>query len=252
MTLATIAKSVEKFSVDNSPAILSAIGVAGTITTAVLSAKAGVEAHLILDENTERRSDGPNPQSQKEKIQLTWKVWVLPASVGTITVTSIILANRIGTRRAAAMATAYIVSAEAFDEYKHKVVEKLGETQERKVRDDIAQDRVDKAGNALIVLDDTKVLCFEQYTGRYFNSTVETIKQAQNQINYRILNDGYASLSDFYNLIDLPLTSVSEELGWNSDKMLEIQFATVMSETQKPCISIDFDTTPVRNYHKFR
>jgi Family of unknown function (DUF6353) len=244
MTFASIAKTAEKFTADNSPTILTAIGVAGTITTAVLSAKAGIESASILSEE-------PAYMTKKEKVKLTWQVWVLPVGVGTITVTSIIFANKIGTRRAAAMATAYVISETAFDDYKSKVVEKLGKSKERDIHDFIAQDRVDQAGASTIIIDDGDVLCFEQYTGRYFKSTMETIKKAQNDTNYQVLHDGYASLSDFYQRIGLPITSISEELGWNSDTKLEILFSTVMSENQKPCISIDFNVTPVRDYHKF-
>jgi len=65
-----------------------------------------------------------------------------------------------------------------------------------------------------------------------------------------VLNDFYASLSDFYDLIGLPTTSFSDEVGWNSDRLLELQFSTVLSDDGRPCISIDFRTVPIRDYYK--
>jgi hypothetical protein len=256
MSIASLAKSVEKFSADNSPMILTAIGVAGTITTAILSAKAGIQAHGLVVAEEQSRTMESEPfrnvkLDAKTKVQLTWKVWVIPASVGTVTCTSIIMANRIGTRRAAAMATAYMVTTEAFDEYKHKVVEKLGETKERQIHDEVAQDRMRRVDSSHVVIGEGKVLCFDQYTGRYFDSTVESIKKAMNDTNYEILQQNSASLSSFYDRIGLPPTSFSEEFGWSSDKPMDILFSTTLAEDGKPAVSIDFTVKPIRDYYKF-
>ena len=79
---------------------------------------------------------------------------------------------------------------------------------------------------------------------------METLKKAQNDTNYQVLNDVYASLGDFYSRVGLARTSISEEVGWNSNKLLELEFSTTMSEDGRPCISIGFHVDPVRNYHK--
>jgi hypothetical protein len=60
----------------------------------------------------------------------------------------------------------------------------------------------------------------------------------------------YASLSDFYHLIGLPSTSFSDEVGWTSDKLLELEISTVLSEDERPCLSIGFNVAPIRNYYK--
>ena len=155
--------------------------------------------------------------------------------------------------RAAAVAAAYTISEKAFSEYKEKVVERLGTPKEQKIRDEVAQDRVTKNPpneRETIITGGGEVLCYEAFTGRYFKSDMETLKKAQNDLNYVMLNDGYASLSDFYNKIDLPTTSYSDEIGWTSDKLLELNFSTVLSDDGRPCISIDFMAAPVRDYYK--
>lgn len=255
MTFAELVKRGEKLTVDNSPLILTAVGVTGTLTTAYLTAKATFQAaELILIERVEREYDViGRPLEYREEARLVWQLYIPPAGMAIVTIGAIIGANRIGTRRAAAMAAAYTISERAFDEYKEKIVEKLGAKKERAARDEIAQDRVDRnpvGKTEVIITGGGEVLCFDAYTGRYFYSDIETLKKAQNDINYRILNDTYASLNDFYAMIGLNNVEMGEEVGWNCDKLLEINFSTTMSNDQKPCILIAFVVMPTRDYYR--
>jgi hypothetical protein len=257
MTLVDLAKRAEKLVADRSPLILTAVGVTGTITTAVLTGKAAIKADRLLEKEKYYQSQRSNTPVEvlppKEMFLLVWKLYIPPASVGALTVTSIILANQIGTRRAAAMAAAYALSEKAFTEYKEKVVEKIGENKERLVRDDLAQDQVRNnpvTDNQILMTGGGTVLCYEPFTGRYFNSDMESLKKAQNDLNYQVLSNYYASLSDFYDLVGLPRTKISDDLGWNSDEILELNFSTVLSDDGRPCISIDFKVAPIRDYYR--
>jgi hypothetical protein len=261
MTLSEILKRAEKLTVDNSPVLLTAIGTVGTLTTAYLTGKASFKAaHILEDALEEKRIEiqhdkprGIPSLDNKEKVRIVWKLYIPAASTGVVTVVSIIAANRIGMRRAAAVAAAYSISEKAFAEYKEKVLEKIGENKERDVRDDLAKDRVKDnpvSSSQVIITGGGDVLCYDAFTARYFKSDMESLKKAQNDLNYKVLNDFYASLSDFYDLIGLPTTSFSDEVGWNSDRLLELQFSTVLSDDGRPCISIDFRTVPIRDYYK--
>lgn len=255
MGLIEIVKRAERLAVDNSPAILTAIAVTGTLTTAFLTGRATFKAaELIADEEYSfRPREMEHRLDNKEKFILVWKTYIPAAGTGIITVVCIVFANRIGTRRAAAVAAAYTISERAFTEYKEKVVEKLGTAKDQKIRDEIAQDRVSRnpvVEHDILVTGGGEVLCYEAFTGRYFKSDMETLKKAQNDLNYTMLNEGYVSLSDFYNKIDLPTTSYSDEIGWTSDKLIELDFSTTLSEDGRPCISIDFMVAPVRDYYK--
>ncbi len=256
MTLTTILKQAEKFTTDHSPQILTGIGVAGTIFTAILTGKASVKAYHRVKYETMQRDlvDGePYEPTTRDKVEWTWKLFVVPSTAGALTITSIILASQIGTRRAAAMAAAYAVSERAMSEYKEKVLEKLGENKERAIRDEVAQDRVRNNPvdeNHVIVTGAGKVLCYEPYTGRYFMSDMETLKKAQNDLNYLVLNNYYASMSDFYDLIGLDRTKVSDDMGWNSDKLLELTFSTVLSDDDRPCMVMDYQVVPIRGYSR--
>ena len=255
MNIQGLAKHVERVAVDNSPAILTAIGVTGTVTTAIFASKASFKAADIIREmeSVEPVADDPK-QRLLDRTKATWQLYIPAVGVGTATIACIVFANQIGTRRAAAMAAAYSMSEKAFSEYREKIVEKVGEAKEQEARDEIAQERVERnpLGSQVIVVNDREVLCFDQYTGRYFNSDMETLKQAQNKINYRMIRENYASLNDFYDCIGLDWVPTGDDVGWNSDQMLELSFTTVLSDDQRPCIAIDFHTVPVRNFYRNR
>lgn len=259
MDFRPILKRLEKATIDNSPAILTAIGITGTVTTAYLTAKATLKAHALLREEVARVNHGI-PQSRqteptrKDVFLMTWKFYIPAATTGVVTIAAIFGANRVSTRRAAAMATAYSISERAFSEYKEKIVEKIGENKERAYRDEIAQERVEKNPvdeKTVIITGGGEVLCYDQFTGRYFKSSMEAIRQAENKLNHVILHDGYASLTDLYYELGLSPTSFSDEVGWTSDYLLDIKVSTTMSEDNRPCLSIDFDIRPSRYFAHF-
>lgn len=256
MNFTSFLKHAERLIINNSPVILTAIGVAGTLTTAYLTGKATFEAaeEIFYAErgsigNTKHRS-----LTSKQKIELVWKFYIPPTGTAVLTVASIICANRISGRRAAALAAAYSISERAFDEYKTKVIEKMGEKKEQAVRDEIAQDRVNRhpvSTSEVIIIGNSDVLCYDIYTGRYFTSSVEKIRSAQNTINERLLHDHYASLTDFYDIIGLPATKVSDEVGWNLDFMLKVDTnTTTISDDGRPCLVMDFDVSPSRQFFR--
>lgn len=250
MTLTGLLKRAEKLITDNSPGILTGLAVAGSVATAYLTGVASMRAARLIDETEAFGNYGLEP---KEKVILVWRMYLPAVITGGVTVTCIIFSNRIGSRRAAAVAAAYSLTERAFEEYRDKVVEKLGERKEQAIRDEIVQDRMDRhppVQSQVIVTGTGDVLCTDAYSGRYFNSSVESIRQAQNDVNFQILHDGYASLTDFYDRLGLSSTQISDNVGWNSGRMLEIFFSAALTPEQKPCVSIEFSVEPYHNYTK--
>lgn len=251
MNLNGLVARAAKLASNNSPLILTAIGVAGTIATAYLAARAAYKSSDVFVDKTINLRE-PRTLTTEEKFKATWKLYIPAVGTGVCTIACIIAANRIGTRRAAAMAAVVAISEKALDEYRTKVAEKFGETKERKVRDEIAQDRVTNAppDDKQLVIVGSNVLCMDSYSGRYFQSDMESIRKIQNDLNWAILGDGSASLTDFYYEIGLGKTDVSDEVGWNIDNQLEIVFSAAMHEG-KPVMVLTFKTYPIRDYYKF-
>lgn len=250
MNLSIITRKAGQFLEDNATTILTAGGVIGTTMTAILTAKATFKAAEIisLEENAE---GDEHDLSTSEKVKLVWPHYIPPVVVGTATIGSIVAANYMSAKRAAALAAAYGISERQLKEYKDKVLEKVGPNKERALRDEIAQDRVTNTpSKEVIVLASGDVLCFDMTTGRYFRGSVEKIRRAENTINQELFNHQYASLSHFYDEIGLPPTSFSDDVGWNLAQggAFEVQFSTTRSPDDEPCIAIDFTTAPKTDY----
>jgi hypothetical protein len=179
--------------------------------------------------------------SHRETAEIVWKVYIPPALSAGVTIACIIGSAKASSRRTAAITAAYSLSERAFSEYKEKVVEVLGKNKDQKVRDAIAQDKVDKnPPTAIITTSNGTVLCCELLTGRYFESDMEALRKAENKINSMALGNGEASLSDLYYLLDLPWTTFSSENGWTSERLLELEFSPIMAPGDKPCLAFDY------------
>lgn len=250
----------EKLLSVNPTTLLTGMGVSGVVTTAYLTGRASFKAaqlierdRLIREAEANRRIPGGGYEEAtvKEKAKLIWPLYVAPVSVGATTITSIVMANHVASKKVAALAVASGISDRALQEYKQKVIEKLGEKKETDIRDEIAQDRVNRnppSSSEVILAGTGEVLCFDQLTGRYFQSSVEKIRQAEIKINYDILNHMYASLSSFYDEIGLPPTPYSDTVGWNGNERFEVLFSTVLSTDNRPCLAIDFSYPPFAEY----
>lgn len=241
MTLTQLVKRTEQIFRNNSPVIMAAIGVSGTLSTAYLTGKASFYAAQDIDLVQTREN---RKMSNKEKVKIVWKLYIPAAVSGVTTVACIVGSARVGTRRTAAAYSMLSVSEKAFTEYKDKVVETIGERKERSIQDSVAQDRVNAnpaSTREVIITGGGNVLCCELFTGRYLQSDFETLRKAQNDVNAKIFSQNYVTLSDFYEMIGLPITSNSWNVGWDSSKMMELSFSTVLSEDQRPCIAFNYN-----------
>lgn len=244
---------------DNSTTILTGAGVVGTVGTAYLTGRATFRAAEIIQkqenpntpEGYVRHSVNSGEMSKMDKVKLVWPHYIPPGVVLVITVTSIVAANRISSKKIAALVVASGISDRALTEYKQKVIEKFGERKETDIRDEIAQDKVNKNppdSRQVIIAGSGQVLCFDTLTGRYFHSTVEDIRRAENRVNYEIIHFNSASLSMFYEEIGLDPTDYTDSVGWNSNGPLEVKLSTVMSTDNRPCVAIGFTRNPTPDY----
>lgn len=248
----------------HSTTILTGVGVGGTVATAILTGRASFKASEILREESIVMGVEDEPSvnvstlvtkkielSMPTKIKLTWKYYLPPVATGVTTITCIIVANKISSKKIAALAVAGGISERALQEYKEKVVEKIGVRQSKAVRDEIAQDRVtNNPPNSQVVITGTgQVLCYDMLTGRYFQSSVEDIKRAENKINFILNNHMSASLSEFYEEIGLEPTTYTDSVGWGPNHRFEVSFTTTMSTDNRPCVAVDFTEPPHMEYY---
>lgn len=250
--LATISANIRRFVSRRSPEILMGIGISGMITTTVLAVKATPKAlELIEEKKQEELVDKLTPL---EVVKVAWKPYI-PALVTCVVSTSCLIgASSVNAKRNAALATAYKLSETALTEYREKVIETIGEKKERTVRDRVAEERVKKnpvSKNEVIVTGNGKTLCFDPISGRYFMCSIEVIKRAENELNKQMLHDisGYVSLNEFYDELGLDHTSIGDDLGWNTDQLIDIAFSSQLNDNGEPSVVLDYLVAPKYDFN---
>lgn len=250
--ITSIAEGARKFVVDNSPMILTGMAVAGVVTVAVLAAKASPRAVQDIQHAESERTE---PLSTTEKVQLTYHYFIPAAVAGSLTIGAIIMAQSINSRRQAAFISAYTIAETRYREYQKKVAETLGDQKEQQIHDDVSAKiaRDNPLGDREVyVTGKGHIQTYDPMSDRYFTADFPTLQQAEIDTNYQILSEGYASLNDFYSRCGLSSIPLGEEVGWTSDKKLELRITTMQNqEDNSPCFAIAFYTDPVRNYYRF-
>lgn len=235
-----------------SPEILTGIGIFGMITTTVLAIKATPKA-LKLIENKKERED-KDDLTVKEAVKETWKCYIPVFTVGCLSITCLISSNRISLKRTAIMSTAYKISEEAFKKYNRKVFETIGEKKTDDIKNSIIKDEIDsKDIPNKILANDENIICYDVISGRFFQSNKEEIKRAVNNLNKIIIDDGYASLNDFYYELkndDMNSIKVGDDLGWfMDDGLLEVKFSSGINNNGIPYLVMEYDVSP--KYYKY-
>lgn len=233
----------------NTPLILTTGGVIGIFVTAGFTGKATLEAAEVV-KRLDATVDGT--LTKREIVEAVWKIYIPPLLIGVATAACIVGTHSIHTRRNAALLSVYSLTEVALREYKDKVVETIGENKERKIHDEIMQDRVNEnpPSSEIIVVGTGKVQCMEAITGRYFESDMESIRRAENDINSRLIHDMYCSHNEFCSLVGLPQTPLGDQIGWTTDHMMEIVFTSAINpKNGTPVLVVDYRISPKSDYY---
>ena len=248
-----LAKDTKTVLAKYSPEILTGIGVAGMVTSTVLAVRATPKALMHIED---ARYEKGEDLTALEKVKATWKDYIPAVAPGVTAGACIIGASSINYKRNAALAAAYTLSETAFSEYKEKIIETIGEKKEQIIKEEIAAETVQNnpvdAKNVIITGKGT-TLCLDIRFKQYFESDIESIRRAVNNINARLSSgEEYVSLNDFYDELGIGRIPIGEELGWNMgrDGLLEVDFGTAMSNDNRPCITIDYCVAPRYDYYK--
>ena len=251
LNLAKLANDIKSGVSKHSPEILTGIGIAGMVATTVLAVKATPKAIELIKNEKELAESYNEELTSMDKVKVCWKCYIPAAVTGFMSITCLIGASSVNTKRNAALTAAYTLSDSALREYREKVVETIGEKKEKTIKDKISEDTIKQnpvTKSEVYITDKGDSLCFEPMSGRYFKSDIDKIKRAKNNLNEKILVDAFnagVSLNDFYEEIGLPKTSMGENLGWNLDTgIIDIYLSAQITDEGTPCLVINYTNPP--------
>lgn len=249
--LAVVQRSVHTTMRKHSPEILTGIGIAGMVVTTVLAVKATPKALLLIENKSKELDENKENLTKVEMIKTAWTCYIPAAITGSMSVICLISANSINTRRNAALSAACTLSTSALKDYRKKVVETIGEKKEKAVRDVLAKETIDKTpvvNKEVIITGSGETLCFDTVSGRYFKSNIDKLKKAENVMNRRMIEEMEVSLNDFYYEIGLDGISIGDELGWNVNEFMELDFSSQLASNGTPCLVLEYLVPPKYDY----
>jgi len=197
----------------SSPTVLTIVGAAGVIVTAVLAVRATPKVLILCERlRTDKEFDGKEEPTKFEYVKETWKCYIPAAVAGISTIACIFGANILNKRQQAVITSAYVFLDNAFKEYKAKVKELYGEEADVKTQQEILKEKY-KSGDYPLAGDNC--LFYEELYDKYFERTRSEVAQAEAELNKQFAEEGFATLNDFYRFLGLETTSFGDFLGWS-------------------------------------
>lgn len=228
----------------STPTILSLVSVAGVVTTTVLAIKATPKAlRIIEDKKVERANDTMSlpiePLTKTEVVKLTWKCYVPTAIVGVSTVSCIFLNNMLNKKKQASLAGGYYLIKESFDKYREASKDVYGDDADFRITAQAAKNKYVSNDGSLLYdpsLDTSSddLLFYDDYSKRYFTSSVTAVLNAQYHINRNLSLRGYVSVNEFYEFLGIDEIDTGDDFGWCAFDLAE-----------DGLMWLDFDNRPV-------
>lgn len=237
----------------NASTILTCVGAAGVVATAVMAAKETPKALTLLENAKEEKGED---LTKWEKVKVAGPVYIPSIITGAATIACIFGSNVISKRQQATLMSAYALLDNSYKEYKKKTEELYGEEAGVHIREEIAKDKY--AGDGQL-LDDNKELFFDFYSGRYFESTKEAVMWAEYETNRALVVNGAVCLNEYYDFLGLEPSPEYELLGWSCGQIEEmywhpwIEFdheETIIDEGLK-CTIINMPLAPFIDYLEY-
>lgn len=223
---------VQYFIKRNASTILTCVGAVGVVATAVVTAKETPKALSLLEDAKEKKGE---ELTKWEKIKTAGPIYIPAVITGAATIACMFGSNIISKHQQATLMSAYALLDNSYKEYKKKVDEVYGEEAGKHIREEIAKDKY-TGDNGL--LDDSKELFFDFYSGRYFESTKEAVMWAQYETNRAMFVNGAVCLNEYYELLGLEKKAEYEEIGWSCGQIEEMYW--------HPWIEFDYEETLIK------
>ena len=176
----------------------------------MLTAKATTKATKLLDKAKNEKGE---ELTKAEVFRVAAPVYIPPVMMGVSTIVCIFGANVLNKRYQASLVSAYAMMDQRYKSYRTKVEELYGEEADDLVKNEIAKDKYEETG-FVKEFEDTQ-LFYEEFSERYFESTIEAVKDAEYHFNRNFALRGVADLNEFYDFLGLEEVDYGHDFGWS-------------------------------------
>ena len=237
--------TLKMFAKKNGLTILTCIGSIGVVVTSVMAIKATPKAIMLLEDARDEKGDD---LTKFEKVIVAGPAYIPTMIVGASTIACVFGANILNQRQQAALMSAYALLDSTYKEYQSKVVDLYSEEADSQVKKEIAKDKY--LGDDKLI--DNDALFYDEFSGRYFESTNAKVLKAEYETNKKISDHGGACLNDFYRALGLEPTKYGDRLGWSvNDLSLDFRHEKfILDDGLEGCI-ITFVQEPILGFEDY-
>lgn len=232
--------------------ILTCIGGAGVVATSVLAVKATPKALTLLEKAREEKGED---LTKTEAIKIAGPAYIPAVLVGVSTIACIFGANALNKRQQAALISAYALLDSSYKEYRNKVGEIYGEEADMKIKTEIAKDKYDED----LTVEPGNELFYDDFSGRYFETTMENVIHAEYLLNRNLIRDSYVCVNQFYDQLKIEPIPGGDELGWAANEMhercwsawIDFHHEKVVMDDGLECYILTMDCMPYADYEDY-
>lgn len=242
-----VVKNGLNFVMANRPEFLAGGAVVGLGATVFFTGKAAIQLSEYRKEYNEFLASGVI--TKKKTIVKDVAKIIAPAAGATLfTGACIVGSSVIAHHQYGALMAAYLMGNDKLKAFESKAATLLGEAKTDEIRAEIAQERIVQNGpisDSMII--DTGSGCtivYDTLSGRYFKSSIERIRKAQNDLNEQVISDWSATLNEFYDFLGLKHIKLGDDLGWNTNNLLSVTFDSTLLSSGEPVVVLDYETYP--------
>lgn len=238
----------------NSATILTCVGAAGVVATAVTAVKATPKAVRLLEQAKEEKGE---ELTKLETVKIAGPAYVPSVIIGAGTLACIFGANVLNQRGQASLMSAYALVDGAYKDYRKKVNEIYGEEAGAQIIGELAKDTYEETyEDKPVELEDGKRLYYDYYSKRYFEARPYDVQRAEYEINRTLMMDDGVYLNEWYSLLNLEPLDHGNDFGWNTSVNMDAYWQTwvdfhhekVVMDDGLECIIITFAQEPYPDF----
>ena len=219
MKTQTIADKCLTFLKKSAPTILSVLASGGVVATVVLAVKATPKAEKLKSEKTD------TDLKKVDVIKACWKCYIPTAIAGMSTIACIIGSNVLNHHQRAGLVSAYAMLSQSYRDYREAAKSVYGDDADKKIIAQTAKEvMITSDGNGLyfpeLDKNSEEVLFYDEYSKRYFNSTMASVINAEYHINRNLALRGCVSINEFYEFLGIDQIKSGDDIGWQIDELM--------------------------------
>ena len=223
----------------------SVIGVGLTMFAAIKDTKKACE--IVTEDMT-----------TKEKIKKTWKCYIPSGLICTSTILCIIYSDKVSMNEKIALLNTLTMVQ---DNYKN-LRESVDRTCDPETREEIIKKTIKKKVPKDLYIERTgEKIFYEEYTGKYFTSTIDAVLKAEYMFNKQLSIVGNATLNDFYEYLGIPKIQAGESLGWavldgyygssTTSPWVDFEHSKMEDDDGIEYYYVNYSNQPIVNYDMF-